>query len=69
MVMGATSGAGKSLMFTAFCRIFSDMGYTVVPFKAQNMSLNSMVTDDGRGDRQGAGAAGPGGPGRARTAT
>ncbi|HEY3419055.1 MAG TPA: cobyric acid synthase [Methanomassiliicoccales archaeon] len=47
MVMGATSGAGKSLMCTAFCRIFSNMGYTVVPFKAQNMSLNSVVTDDG----------------------
>ena len=47
MVMGATSGAGKSLMCTAFCRIFSNMGYSVVPFKAQNMSLNSVVTDDG----------------------
>jgi adenosylcobyric acid synthase len=47
MVMGATSGAGKSLMCTAFCRIFSNMGYSVVPFKAQNMSLNSVVTDEG----------------------
>jgi adenosylcobyric acid synthase len=47
MVMGATSGAGKSLMCTAFCRIFSNMGYAVVPFKAQNMSLNSVVTDEG----------------------
>jgi adenosylcobyric acid synthase len=45
--MGATSGAGKSLMCTAFCRIFSNMGYSVVPFKAQNMSLNSVVTDEG----------------------
>ena len=47
MVMGATSGAGKSLMCTAFCRIFSNLGYAVVPFKAQNMSLNSVVTDEG----------------------
>ena len=47
MVMGATSGAGKSLMCTAFCRVFSNLGYSVVPFKAQNMSLNSVVTDEG----------------------
>lgn len=47
MVMGATSGAGKSLMATALCRHFSDLGYSVSPFKGQNMSLNSTVTKRG----------------------
>lgn len=47
MVLGATSGAGKSLMVAALCRIFSDMGYTVSPYKSQNMSLNSYVTKYG----------------------
>jgi len=47
MVLGATSGAGKSLMVAALCRIFSDMGYTVSPYKSQNMSLNSFVTKHG----------------------
>jgi len=47
MVLGATSGAGKSLMVAALCRIFSDLGYTVTPYKSQNMSLNSFVTEQG----------------------
>ncbi len=47
MIQGTTSHAGKSLLVAAFCRIFSDMGYKVAPFKSQNMSLNSYVNEEG----------------------
>lgn len=47
MVQGTGSGAGKSLIVAAFCRIFRDMGIRVAPFKGQNMALNSYITLDG----------------------
>jgi cobyric acid synthase CobQ/L-threonine-O-3-phosphate decarboxylase len=47
MILGTGSNVGKSLLVTAFCRIFLNEGLRVYPFKAQNMSLNSCVTLDG----------------------
>ncbi|QXH48180.1 cobyric acid synthase [Pseudomonas xanthosomatis] len=47
MVQGTTSDAGKSTLVTALCRWLLRQGIAVVPFKPQNMALNSAVTADG----------------------
>lgn len=48
MIQGTCSNAGKSILTAAFCRIMKNDGINVAPFKAQNMSLNSYVTLDGK---------------------
>ena len=47
MVLGTSSGAGKSLMTAALCRVLRRRGETPLPFKGQNMSNNAWVDQSG----------------------
>ncbi|MFM8675501.1 MAG: hypothetical protein ACKOCA_10945, partial [Vulcanococcus sp.] len=47
MVLGTSSGAGKSLMTAALCRVLRRRGETPLPFKGQNMSNNAWVDQAG----------------------
>ena len=48
MFVGTCSDAGKSVVNAGFCRIVKQDGYSPAPFKAQNMSLNSYATPEGK---------------------
>lgn len=48
MIVGTSSGAGKSITVTGLCRVLKKDGNSVCPFKSQNMALNSFVTKTGR---------------------
>ena len=47
MFQGTGSGVGKSVLAAGFCRSLNNRGFRVLPFKAQNIALNSGVTPEG----------------------
>lgn len=47
MIQGTMSNAGKSLLVAGILRVMKQDGYSVAPFKSQNMALNSYITEDG----------------------
>ena len=47
MIQGTMSNAGKTLVTAGLCRVFKQDGYRTVPFKSQNMALNSFITGEG----------------------
>lgn len=47
MIVGTMSSAGKSFIAAGLCRVFSSDGNKTVPFKSQNMALNSYITKNG----------------------